>query len=155
MRLLGLFCVAALLAGSTALDAAEDDVVKPNDNLVTDGIPAIPRSLAEDVGRYTEFRAALLETWHPAERQMLIATRFADTMQIHRVRFPGGARTQLTFFPEPVDSAHYPRKTGDYFVFGKDVGGNEFNQNFRYDLASGAVTLLTDGKSRNSGGVWS
>src|SRR5262245_4233895 len=116
-----------------AQDKPPADVVAPNANLVTDGVPPIPKSLADDVNRYTEFRAALLEAWHPTERQMLIATRFADTMQIHRVKFPGGARTQLTFFPEPVDSAHYPRKTGDYFVFGKDVGGNEFNQNFRYD----------------------
>jgi Tol biopolymer transport system component len=85
---------------------------------------------------------------------MLIATRFADTVQVHRVRFPGGARTQLTFFPEPVRGASFPEGAAGYFVFGKDVGGNEFNQNFRFDLATGDVTLLTDGTSRNSGGAW-
>ena len=140
-------------AGSVA--RGDEDVVAPNANLVTDGIPPIPRELADAVDRYTEFRAAMMLDWHPTERQMLISTRFADTMQVHRVKMPGGARTQLTFFPEPVDGASYPKKTGDYFVLSKDVGGNEFNQNFRFDLATGDITLLTDGKSRNSGGAWS
>ena len=31
----------------------------------------------------------------------------------------------------------------------KDVGGGEFFQLYRYDLATGDMTLLTDGKSRN------
>ena len=35
------------------------------------------------------------------------------------------------------------------------MGGNEFNQNYRYDFANGEVTLLTDGKSRNSAPEWS
>ena len=35
-------------------------------------------------------------------------------------------------------------------MFQKDTaGGGEANQLFRYDAASGALTLLTDGKSRN------
>src|SRR3954471_6810749 len=101
------------------------DIVAPNPNLVTEGIPPIAKSVALDVNRYTEFRAALMLGWHPVERQMLIATRFADTMQVHRVKFPGGARTQVTFFPEPVDEASFPpAKDAGYFVFGKDVGGN-------------------------------
>ena len=41
-------------------------------------------------------------------------------------------------------------------MFGKDVGGNEFDQLYRYDVADGRITLLTDGgRSQNSGGVWS
>ena len=47
------------------------------------------------------------------------------------------------------------RKAGAFFVFSKSVGGNEFNQNYRYDLATGDVTLLSDGKSRNSCPTWS
>jgi dipeptidyl aminopeptidase/acylaminoacyl peptidase len=153
MRLIKLLCLAALLCSPVAL--ADDDVVRPNENLVAVGIPPIPRALADDVGRYTEFRVARLLGWHPTQREMLVATRFADTAQVHRVRFPGGARTQLTFFPEPVDEASYPKRDAGYFVFSKDVGGNEFAQNFRYDLATGATTLLTDGKSKNSSGIWS
>jgi dipeptidyl aminopeptidase/acylaminoacyl peptidase len=127
----------------------------PGDNLVVQGVPKIPAALAERVARYTEFRSAGLAGWHPVRREMLIGTRFGDTNQIHYVKFPGGARTQLTFFPERVTGASFRPKTGEYFVFSKDIGGSEFFQYFRFDLATGDVTLLTDGKSRNTGGVWS
>lgn len=135
--------------------APAPDVVVPGDNLVVEGVPPIPRSLAERVQRYTEFRAASFADWHPLRREMLITTRFADAPQIHRVLMPGGARTQLTFFPDRVADALYQPTTGDYFLFRKDVGGGEWFQFYRYDEKSGDITLLTDGKSRNTGGVFS
>ena len=66
---------------------------------------------------------------------------------------PGGARTQITFFPDGVatrpGTVFLPN--GQSFVFQKDTaGGGEADQLFRYDLARGAIVLLTDGKSR----VW-
>src|SRR5919205_1063280 len=146
---------AALLLASTALAQDGVRVLAPGDNLVAEGLPPIPASLAEEVRRYTEFRTAGLSSWHPVRREMLIGTRFGDTPQIHLVKTPLGARTQLTFFPERVTSAQFRPKTGDYFVFSKDVGGNEFFQLYRYDMASGDVTLLTDGKSRNTDPLWS
>jgi dipeptidyl aminopeptidase/acylaminoacyl peptidase len=130
-------------------------IMTPNENLVTVGIPAIPASLANQVDRYTQFRSASLSTWHPTKREMLISTRFADVAQVHQVKFPLGARKQLTFFPERVSGASFQPTEGKYFVFSKDTGGNEFAQNYRYDLATGDVTRLTDGKSKNSRGVWS
>ena len=129
------------------------DIV-PGDNLVVEGIPKIPVALADEVGRYTEFRSAGLSSWHPTRREMLISTRFADTAQVHLVKFPGGARTQLTFFKDRASGGTYQPTDGSYFVFSKDVGGNENYQKYRYDLATGAITLLTDGKSRNTGGRW-
>jgi Tol biopolymer transport system component len=39
-------------------------------------------------------------------------------------------------------------------VFPRDVGGGEFHQLYRYDFQDGKVTLLTDGKSRNTGARW-
>ncbi len=134
---------------------AQNNILVPADNLVTDGIAPIPASLVEDVRRYTEFRAAGLSSWHPTRREMLISTRFGDTNQIHLVKFPGGDRRQITFFPERAGGASYQPTTGDYFIFNRDVGGNEFFQFYRFDLKDGAVTLLTDGKSRNTGGAWS
>src|SRR5450759_1136290 len=79
---------------------AAEDVVLPNENLVADGLPAIPRTLAERVAAYTESRGATFEAWHPVRREILIGTRFSDVAEIHRVKFPGGARAQLTFCPE-------------------------------------------------------
>jgi dipeptidyl aminopeptidase/acylaminoacyl peptidase len=145
--------IVILLAAN--LVAAQSNEIVPGDNLVIEGVPKIPAALAEEVSRYTDFRYAGLSSWHPTRREMLIGTRFADTQQVHLVKFPGGARTQLTFFKDSAGGASYQPTKGDYFVFGKDVGGNEFYQKYRYDFATGAVTLLTDGKSRNTGGVWS
>jgi dipeptidyl aminopeptidase/acylaminoacyl peptidase len=145
---------AILLLVPSAL-AQRAAVIAPADNLVVEGVPAIPSALTEDVRRYTEFRAAGLANWHPTRREMLVGTRFGDTNQLHLVKFPGGARTQLTFFPERAGGGSFRPKTGDYFVFNRDTGGNEFFQYYRYDMATGDVTLLTDGKSRNTGSVWS
>ncbi|MDQ3743526.1 MAG: S9 family peptidase, partial [Acidobacteriota bacterium] len=146
---------AALLLALTALAQTGGPFVVPGDNLVVEGVPPIPATLPEEVRRYTEFRSASLASWHPVRREILISTRFGDTPQVHLVRMPGGARTQLTFFPERVAGAAFRPKTGDQFVFSKDVGGNEFFQLYRYDLATGDVTLLTDGKSRNTDPLWS
>src|SRR3990170_754618 len=150
IRLLGLVLITAL-----ALVGQSSGVVTPGDNLVVEGIPPIPVAVAETVARYTDYRTASLQSWHPTRREILINTRFGDTHQIHQVKMPGGARTQLTFFPERVVGASFQPTTGEYFGFSKDVGGGEWFQLYRYDMATGAVTLLTDGKSRNTGGVWS
>src|SRR5580693_8025115 len=133
----------------------QEAVVAPNENLVVENVPPIPQSLADQADRYTNFRSAFFASWHPSKREMLVSTRFADTFQIHQVKMPGGARTQLTFYADDVRSAQYPPQGGDFFVFSKDIGGGEFYQLYRYDEATGAVTLLTDGKSRNTGDVWS
>jgi hypothetical protein len=65
-------------------------------------LPSIPATLAETIGRYTENRDAFQTDWHPTRREMIIGTRFGNTYQAHMVKMPGGARQQLTFFPEPV-----------------------------------------------------
>ncbi|HEX7529191.1 MAG TPA: S9 family peptidase, partial [Thermoanaerobaculia bacterium] len=132
-----------------------EDVVLPNENLVADGLPAIPKSLAERVAGYTDSRVATFEAWHPVRREMLIGTRFADVAEIHRVKFPGGARAQLTFYPERTGGARFRPHTGDGFVFNKDVGGGEWYQLFWRDEKTGKVTMFTDGKSRNTGGEFS
>ena len=134
---------------------AGNEYLAPNENLVAEGIPKIPASLAQDVGRYSEFRYAFFGDWNPVRREMLISTRFADTYQTHLVKFPGGARTQLTFFPDSARPVGYQPVNGASFAFLKDIGGGEFFQLYRYDFATGGFTLLTDGKSRNTGAHWS
>ncbi len=150
-----LAAILAVVLVSSDMVFAQSAAIAPNENLVSEGIPAIPAALAETVDRYTQFRSASLSSWHPTKREMLISTRFADTPQVHLVKFPLGSRQQMTFFPERVGGATYQPTHGDYFVFSKDIGGNEFNQNYRYDFKTGDVTLLTDGKSKNSRGAWS
>src|SRR5205807_3531686 len=148
-----LLLTAALILPRPAF--AQSEVVTPNDNLVTDGVPPVPAAIAAAARPYSEFRAAGFWDWHPTRREMIIGTRFGDAPQLHRVRSPGGDRSQLTFFPDPVSGGSYQPTRGDYIVFTKDVGGAEFFQKYRYDVATGEITLLTDGKSRNVGGAWS
>ncbi len=124
------------------------------ENLVVEGVPSIPAELKTDAGRYLEFRGAAFHSWHPVKREMLITTRFADTPQLHLVKMPGGARQQLTFLPEPVSGGKFQPKKADYLVFSQDTGGGEFYQLYRYDFGEGKITLLTDGRSRNTGARW-
>jgi len=139
-----------------AAQAPATPVVAAAENLVVEGVPPIPAALAAEVRRYTESRSAGLADWHPTRRELLISTRFGNTPQIHRVATPLGARTQLTFFDEPISGVSYEPKEGRYFLFTRDVGGNEFGQIYRFDLANGTVTLLTDGgRSQNGGMSWS
>ena len=152
-KLLSLLLFLVLPAHSRVV--AQSDYLAPGDNLVVEGIPKIPTSLADEISRYTEFRWAGMSNWHPTKREMLIVTRFADTPQVHQVKFPAGARTQLTFYKDGARGATYQPTKGEYFVFSKDSGGDENYQKYRYDFANGAITLLTDGRSRNTGGVWS
>ncbi|MBI5773228.1 MAG: alpha/beta fold hydrolase [Verrucomicrobia bacterium] len=148
---LALFLV---IAGSFSSATPSSAAAVP-DNLVVEGVPAHTPELRADVGRYLEFRAAGFASWHPQRREMLIATRFADTPQLHLVKFPGGARQQITFFTEPVAGGRFQPKEGKYLVFSQDRGGSEFYQLYRFDLDDARVTLLTDGKSRNGGAHFS
>jgi dipeptidyl aminopeptidase/acylaminoacyl peptidase len=151
------FATQALAQGpAPAATPAPAPVTKPAANLHTDGMPELPASIAEAVGRYTEFRTASFAGWHPTKRAALVLTRFADTNQVHEVRFPGGDRRQLTFFKDRVTSASWPRRSGDYYLFTRDRGGDEFSQIYRTDIATGEITLISDGgRSQNSLGPWS
>jgi hypothetical protein len=144
-----LLLFAALCAAAPGIRPQEATVPAP-ESMVLENVPGIAATLAETVGRYTETRDAFQTDWHPTRREMIIGTRFGNTYQAHVVKMPGGARQQLTFFPEPVYGASYHPKDGNYLLFQKDVGGGEWFQFFRYDVESGESTLVTDGKSRNT-----
>ncbi len=123
------------------------------DNLTAIGIPSLPLSILRDVKPYTEARAASMVTWHPIREEIMMATRFANTNQLHYLKMPGGDRKQMTFFDEPVSNAIFEPVQGNYFLFRKDIGGNEFGQIFRYDISSKKLTLLTDGARTQNGSI--
>ena len=140
------------LSASAAEPAAPQRV--ETGNRIGENVPDIPPALTEQLQRYANTRNASLGGWLADDSGLLITTRFANTAQVHRVKMPGGAREQLTFYDEPIASlAPNPKRNG--FVFGKDVGGSEFWQLYWFDLATRDVKLLTDGKSRNAAPVWS
>lgn len=130
-------------------------VAQTPENLVVEGLALPGEELKREVGRYLEFRAAAFADWHPRRREMVVATRFAETPQLHLVTHPGGDRRQITFLPEPVAGGTFDPQAGEFLVFLQDNGGGEFYQLYRLDFADGRIHLLTDGKSRNTGVRWS
>lgn len=137
-------------AGFSQDVSQESSYIKPGDNIVFENVPPIPISVTEATARYGDSRSAEFLSWSPGRREMLITTRFADANEIHLVRNPGGVREQLTFFPDPVRAAIFDPARDGSFLFIKDIGGSEWYQFYRFDTATGDVTLLTDGKSRNT-----
>ncbi len=129
--------------------------VSPNENLITENISEIPKELASQVKKYSEARGASLAENHPTKNEIIISTRFGSTSQLHHLTQPMGARTQITFFDEPVNGASYEPVKGEYLIYSKDVGGNEFGQLYKLDLKTLQSTLLTDGgRSQNGGATW-
>ncbi|MBW3671909.1 MAG: prolyl oligopeptidase family serine peptidase, partial [Acidobacteria bacterium] len=118
-------------------------------------VPVVPGEVFDRLSQYSNVRSAGFEGWAPDGRGILVATRFGNSTQLHRVYEPGGRREQITFFDEPVTSGRYRPVKGDVILFNRDVGGSEFYQIFRYDTRSGAVKMITDGTSRNSAPTWS
>jgi len=123
MKRLRLLILAVLFC---AVGGAQEATIKPNDALILENIPAVPASISERAAGYTDYRTATMLGWHPQRRELIIATRFADTNQVHSVAMPGGARMQLTFFADRIADASYHPHSGDYFLFRKDVGGGEW-----------------------------
>ena len=136
-----------------AQDAPPDDpVIAPPLAMSADQIPPIRQSLVADTRPYLEYRTAGFVGWNPADRSMLITTRFGNVAQLHRVSAPGSARQQITFEEEPIFSGTWS-PDGRILLLEKDAGGNEVAQ--IYALDDGKLTLLTDGKSRHVLGPWS
>ena len=133
---------------------AAPDVIKPNEHLKAEGIPAVPKALADRIGKYTEFKAVNVIAWHPTQRTMLVAYRRGATTQLHLLDQPMGTLEPLTDFPDPVGSATFEPKRGDYLVYARDTGGNEASQLYRYDFTSKQTTLLTDPSEKHSAGAW-
>ncbi len=150
MKLKLLLTVGLTLASTVAMPAVEE-----RGNLVLDNIPSVDTPLTARLEDYTQARGASFVDWLP-DGGLLIATRFGDADQLHRVVTPLGAREQLTFYREPVTVARSPQSAvAPGFVFLRDQGGNEAAQVFWYDTATRAVRMVTDGRGLYGGAVWS
>lgn len=145
-----------LLLATQIVSAQNKDVITPTPNLIVQGIPDIPVSIKNDLSRYTESRSAGFSDWHPVKKNMIISTRFANVPQLHLVKMALGDRKQITFYEDAVTSGTFEPIKGDYLLFSKDVGGNEFAQIYRYDVSTANVTMITDGGRNQNGGItWS
>ena len=148
--------VAALLFAALPLQSAIADVERRelnNGQLILEDIPDIPQSVVVDLNRYQNVRSGSVLDWSADGRSLYISTRFGDVPQIHRVDMPAGARTQLTFYDEPIGGVSR-QPQGARLVFSMDAGGSEFAQIFLFDPATADSRMLTDGRSRNGGVAW-
>ena len=139
----------ALLVASGAMAQVERREIG---QLVYEGVPAAPEALQAAISPYYEVRSAELKDWL-ADGSMLISTRFGETTQIHRLAAPGAARTQLTFFDEPITAAKV-QPGASRFAYRRDEGGSEYYQGFLRDLNGQEVRLTAPG-TRNSDFVFS
>ena len=148
--------ILAVAATVFVFTAARADVVTRtanNGNLIMEDMPAIPAEIVESLNRYQNVRSARFREWTEDGQGIYVSTRFGDVSQIHRVDMPGGARTQITFYDEPIGGVQR-QPHGSKLTFTRDAGGSEFSQIFLLDPADGSTTMLTDGESRNGAVLW-
>ena len=153
--------LAALLPACLLLSAASAEAQQPpglpshqeRGNLILEGVPSADAALAARLERYQHSRQATFLDWLP-DGSMLVATRFGEVEQVHRVATPLGMREQLTYSPEPVSVARAAlASSGKGFVFLKDHGGDENAQVF-YTAGDGNVRQLTTGRYLHSTPTW-
>jgi len=143
-----LICLLAFCSGAGNEDTAQ--YVPVPETIINDGVPAIPGTIMDTMKRYTDVKSTSFSSWGPAGKGMLVATRLGNTTQIFRLENALGELHQLTDYEEPVAQAIFcPDPEKEYFLFVKDVGGEENYQFFRHDLKTGQAEMITDGKSRN------
>jgi len=146
--------IIALLVAQAAAPVSKIPDLKPVagvPSLLENGLPEVPAQLRARIEQYQNSRSANALDVAADGSQLLIATRFASTNQLHLVEQPMGMRTQLTFGNEPVNSARFVPGDPRALLYLQDVGGGEFHQVFRLDRRTGRSELLTDGKSRHEG----
>ncbi|MEM9075024.1 MAG: alpha/beta fold hydrolase [Myxococcota bacterium] len=134
----------AVVTGDEEPEEEQDDSV-----LVLDGTPTIPDALRNRLRQYSNTRSAGIRGLNADGSEALIATRFAETSQLHWVQTPLGSRRQLTFEDEPIRGAALVPGADHHVLFLHDIGGNEDNQIFLLDRRTGRSRMLTDGESKH------
>jgi len=145
------FVCAALVALLTSPGFAQEKTVPTPPNVKVEGMPPMPQSILDGVARYGQFRQAEMQAWHPAKRQIIIRTSFAQQPQLHSVEYPGADRHQLTWYPSGVHSDVSPAfdpANPSTLVFEYDPAGGEARSLYMYDIATGETSLVTESKTR-------
>jgi dipeptidyl aminopeptidase/acylaminoacyl peptidase len=134
---------------------AQSPVRETRGNLVLEGIPPHSARALETLDGWLAGRGANFQDFM-SDGSILITTRFGDTDQVHHVARPGAARMQLTFDIDPSGGANAnPAPGSRSFLFARDRGGNENTQFYLQNLDTRQTKLMTDGRSRYGGALWS
>jgi hypothetical protein len=88
-----------------------------------------------------------------ADGSMLVATRFGETEQLHRVRSPLAMREQLSFDPAGVLTGAAEPEHSDAFVFLAPRAGGQSTA-LLWQQSGQAAVPLTDGSLRDGPALW-
>lgn len=129
---------AALLTtlSGPAAQARQSEVLTPPATLTLQGVPPLPKSIAESARKYADLEGTRFVTWHPRDRTMIVSQRAGGTHQLFLLDGPQAAPRQLTFHADPTRSAAYEPVNARYLVIARDRGGNEAHRLYRLDLAA-------------------
>jgi dienelactone hydrolase len=122
-------------------------------SITRDGVPAPDAAVSATLPRYLQSRSASFVGWL-WDGSMLIATRFGDTEQIHRLRMPLGMREQLSYAPAGVAAAAARPYASDALVYLEPHHGGDSSQLLLQRLTDNSLTPLTDGSHRDGPALW-
>jgi dipeptidyl aminopeptidase/acylaminoacyl peptidase len=142
--------LAAAAAVMSAIRSAEAQRVEQGSLLLED-VPAPEPGVPQSLPAFLAGRSAEFVDWL-ANGSLLVRTRFGDTIQLHRLRAPLGAREQLTFFADGVvDAAAQPG--GDALALLRDRGGGAPQIDLLH-VEDQSLIPLTEGAYLNSSPLW-
>ena len=112
---------------------------------------AVDPAVAATLPSYLQSRSASFIDWL-SDGSVLIATRFGETRQLHRVRLPLGAREQLTFAPAGVETAAARPYASDSFAFAAADGAQ--SRLYLQRIEDHQLTALTGGGFHDQAPMW-
>ena len=154
MKQLLYLSVAFILAANLTL-AAQTDEIAPGANIIVEGIPKIPASLAQKVNQYKGAYGYPVAGWDNTKRELWIKTLASTGTWVSRVETPGSIPKALIMIPVGGVYDLYYQPQGKYLVYNKDNRGNESFQFYLYDIASRQSKPITDEKTRSTEPIWS
>ncbi|HEU4390789.1 MAG TPA: alpha/beta fold hydrolase [Blastocatellia bacterium] len=134
---------------------AQGDSLTPPDNLIVEGIPKIPASLADTTKLFRNTFSDSILGWSPLKEEVVALRQTYTSWPVMSVPSPGGNPGVVCYVPGRTRRAYYA-PNGKYLVFSvDDASGAELSQLYRQDIGSSQRVLLTDGKSKNLYPIWS
>src|SRR5215813_10916891 len=149
----GLTLLIVIVASSVGVKA-QDGFIKPGDDLEMGGIPPIPKSLANDVSRYTRIYGLPLAGWAPDKRELWIKN-LSQFSYISSISAPGEKPKTIRHIFGSGIYDFYIQPQGNYLIYNQDKDGTEKYQMYLYDLKRGKSALLSDSNVRDTEFVWS
>jgi dipeptidyl aminopeptidase/acylaminoacyl peptidase len=133
---------------------AQDEFIKLNADIEVSGVPPIPKSLANDVRRYSFIFGTPLAGWAPDKREIWTKSISSHTV-ISSIKAPGETSKTHKFISIPGIYDIYIQPQARYLIYNQDKDGTEKYQMYLYDMQNGKTALLSDGAGRDTEFVWS